>query len=45
MRISNCHLTRLLRDRQALSDDKADSFEEIIGQALDQISEELGIPL
>lgn len=38
-------LGRLLRDRRALSGDAADGISGAIGQALDELSTELGIPL
>ena len=38
-------LGRLLKDQQALSEESSDVLYEVIGQALDEISEELGIEL
>lgn len=38
-------LGRLLKDQQALSEESADVLFDVIGQALDEISEELGIEL
>jgi hypothetical protein len=38
-------LGRLLRDRRALSGDAADGISGAIGQALDELSNEWGIPL
>jgi hypothetical protein len=42
---STTHLARLLREKRLLPDQPADDLDTLLGQALDELGEELGIKL